>query len=113
MKETESALDHLLEETHVTVESAGWLEIVGYITLLLVCTGLMYLYEPVLGNFGLMLFVLWAILAVLIGVLANIRSRSFFHWSILSFALSPIVAGVILIVLTNISHPAIKKRKKA
>src|SRR5512135_2554777 len=50
------------------------------------------------GDF-MILVILWLVFAVLVGVIAGKYGRSSFGWSILALAISPLIAGLILIVV--------------
>jgi hypothetical protein len=51
-------------------------------------------------------FVLWLLLAVVVGTAANSRGRSFAGWTLVSILLSPLIALILLVVLPD-------KRKEA
>ena len=45
------------------------------------------------------LIVLWLMFAVAVGVIANVKGRSFSFWFFLSIILSPLIAGLIVVAL--------------
>lgn len=47
--------------------------------------------------------ILWIILAIVVGVCASNRGRSGFLWGLLSFIISPVIAGIILAISKDLS----------
>jgi hypothetical protein len=50
----------------------------------------------------LLIIVLWLVIAIVVGVGANGRGRSGFGWFLLAVRLSPLIAGLLLVVLPDL-----------
>jgi hypothetical protein len=61
-------------------------------------------------------FLVWVLFAVLVGVLASNRGRSGLGWGLLSLLLSPILCGIILLVIADLAkeeqHEYSKRREE-
>ena len=55
---------------------------------------------------------LWIVFCVLVGYFAKQKGRHPIFWGLLAFFFSPVLAGVLLILLDNPVGQSIKKRKK-
>lgn len=47
------------------------------------------------------LIVIWAVLAIVVGIIASGKGRSFLGWTLLATLISPLLAGLLALVVSS------------
>jgi hypothetical protein len=59
---------------------------------------------------GVLLFVVWAVFAIVVGIGAKAKGRSGFGWFLLALLISPLVAGLIILGSSNLAEEEVAEQ---